>query len=579
MDLKLKDNLLFSLGSTISSNITSSCTTAYVKDCPNVSGINILRQCINLTRVRLDIGNVTSSLQELLSYSIYGGFNDNYEEQAKPRLVGTWTINYYYTNAMLAEAQAAFDGLTIVEDTTYNWETMLSNDLVAVQTIDDTAPNYNPAVAIILNNNNRGNVCPSPLIQGGGRFYISKAQAAVLTGINTWFRDITSVTDVNGIVTSDSTISYNFETFNEFQYFTSITSIGGGGDSTKGIFQNCTNLEEIILPTSLTTITTAAFCNASSLKALNIPNTVTSIKWYSLGITSSLEYLYIPCSIADFVFKINNQSSGSLICGKNTGNSVMIVKGAWTGYEDSNYRTFNFNKIICYSDVSVGAGAAHLIGPSILKVLGTFTISTTTDNTTIFGTTKKAFVEFMGQVSIANTNSRIGTGISSIVHLGRTSSIINALPINLNIDSITTIYVGRGISKADDQAIFDLYNADSNWSAYCGSGVPGAGKIDLWYNYHGIYRTYTVTNTLTNCTNSNSVVWPYITRGESYETTIVPDTGMTLGTVTVEMLDTDTTSGTYDTMVDITSSVYDSSTGEIKIPSVTGNVVITASAS
>src|SRR5574344_1062140 len=287
MDLKLKDNLLFSLGSTISSSITSSCTTAYVKDCPNVSGINILRQCTNLTRVRLDIGNVTSSLQELLSYSTYGGYNDNYEEQVKPRLVGTWTRNYYYTNAMLAEAQAAFDGLTIVEDTSYNWETMLANDLVAVQTIDSTKQNYNPAAAIILNDNSIGNV---GYTEEGLRYFATNADIATITTLPvTLFRGKTSVTDTNKIVTSNS-IAYDFTNFDEFKYWTGLTTItAGSSTSALGAFGGCTALTSIEIPEGVTTIGAYAFYVASALNRIVLPSTITTNSLYAFNGTSGMD--------------------------------------------------------------------------------------------------------------------------------------------------------------------------------------------------------------------------------------------------------------------------------------------------
>lgn len=74
---------------------------------------------------------------------------------------------------------------------------------------------------------------------------------------------------------------------------------------------------------------------------------------------------------------------------------------------------------------------------------------------------------------------------------------------------------------------------------------------------------YTVTNTLTNVTNSNNAT--KVNAGEAYSATLTADTGYTLGTVEVTMGGTD-----------ITSTAYDA--GTITIASVTGNIVITATA-
>lgn len=74
---------------------------------------------------------------------------------------------------------------------------------------------------------------------------------------------------------------------------------------------------------------------------------------------------------------------------------------------------------------------------------------------------------------------------------------------------------------------------------------------------------YTVTNTLTKCTNGNSNT--SVAENTSYIATITPDNGYKLDTVTVTMGD-----------ADVTSTVY--SNGKITINSVTGNIVITATA-
>lgn len=75
--------------------------------------------------------------------------------------------------------------------------------------------------------------------------------------------------------------------------------------------------------------------------------------------------------------------------------------------------------------------------------------------------------------------------------------------------------------------------------------------------------TYTVTNTLSHCTNSNSSI--SITEGTSYQSTIIPINGYILSNVTVTM------GG-----IDVTSTVV--SGNNINIPNVTGNIVINASA-
>lgn len=92
------------------------------------------------------------------------------------------------------------------------------------------------------------------------------------------------------------------------------------------------------------------------------------------------------------------------------------------------------------------------------------------------------------------------------------------------------------------------YQAGTTWSDYA-SQMEEASLITL---------------TLTSVSSSNKALM--VDLNESYTTTLVPDTGKTIGTVTVKMGGTD-----------ITSTAY--SAGVVTIASVTGNIEITASAS
>lgn len=84
----------------------------------------------------------------------------------------------------------------------------------------------------------------------------------------------------------------------------------------------------------------------------------------------------------------------------------------------------------------------------------------------------------------------------------------------------------------------------------------------LYYILDGT-TTFTITNTLTNCSTNSSK--PSAAYGTSYSATITANAGYTLSSVTVKMGGTD-----------ITSTAY--SGGVISIASVTGDIVITATA-
>lgn len=77
--------------------------------------------------------------------------------------------------------------------------------------------------------------------------------------------------------------------------------------------------------------------------------------------------------------------------------------------------------------------------------------------------------------------------------------------------------------------------------------------------------TYTLTQNLTNVTSD--VTATTIEEGGALEATLTADTGYTIDSVTVTMSE-----------ADITSTAWDSATSKVTIASVTGNVVITATA-
>lgn len=117
-----------------------------------------------------------------------------------------------------------------------------------------------------------------------------------------------------------------------------------------------------------------------------------------------------------------------------------------------------------------------------------------------------------------------------------------------------TIYTGNEVDEAVAAARVTLPRRIDQLEARIGN--------TLYYILDGT-TTFTITNTLTNCsTNSSKSSAVY---GTSYSATITANAGYTLSSVTVKMGGTD-----------ITSTAY--SGGVISIASVTGDIVITATA-
>ena len=115
---------------------------------------------------------------------------------------------------------------------------------------------------------------------------------------------------------------------------------------------------------------------------------------------------------------------------------------------------------------------------------------------------------------------------------------------------------GSGLSSAEKQLILTLFCK----AAYAedDAGVVYDALENLWTT-----TTRTITYNLSHVSSSNTTA--SVESGQSYTTTLTASTNYTINSVTVTM------GG-----VDITSTAY--SSGTVSIPSVTGNIVITASA-
>ena len=87
----------------------------------------------------------------------------------------------------------------------------------------------------------------------GSNGEITYEQAAAVTDLNSFFR------------------SSSIKTFEELQYFTSLTSLSNYA------FEECRDLTSIIIPNSVTSIGDYAFSNCRILPLISIPNSVTSI--------------------------------------------------------------------------------------------------------------------------------------------------------------------------------------------------------------------------------------------------------------------------------------------------------------
>ena len=144
------------------------------------------------------------------------------------------------------------------------------------------------------------------------------------------------------------------------------------------------------------------------------------------------------------------------------------------------------------------------------------------------------------------TQEQINTAIDQAIEDGK---ITGSGGINSTAKTLLETILRNAIYTTDQSA-----NITSLVSAL--SSSSGGNTPTITY--------YTITNTLTNCTNGNSN--SSVPENTSYIAIITANTGYKLDTVTVTMGGTDITSSSY-------------SNGQINITNVTGNIIITASAS
>lgn len=135
--------------------------------------------------------------------------------------------------------------------------------------------------------------------------------------------------------------------------------------------------------------------------------------------------------------------------------------------------------------------------------------------------------------------------------------VATATPVDTT-DSIIWSVSPSGICTVENGVVTPIKNGECVITAKCGEQTSTCNVT-----VSGITTKYTITNNLTNCTNSNSAT--IIEENGSYTATITATTGHTLGDVTVTMGGTDISSTAVSNRV-------------ITINSVTGNVIITANA-
>ncbi len=687
----------YSTGFSPVTDLFSKLTKVFIKNCPNTvsSGHDILKHSPNLSRVRLDVGNISGPISELKEYADnLTGYNDNYEEQTKPRIVGRFTLNDYYTNAELNYVRSKIDGLTVEEVVEYNLDLINELGTIAMQTLDPNSRNYNPAAAIKLHNLGYGTTLENPMISGGGRWYLTTEQANNITSLSSAFRELVSVVDTEMIVSDDATQEYDFTEFDELQYFrlgvlsekefdgcsklNSVIIPSTVSSLHSYVFRNCVDLETMYIPSSCNQFNgTSTFLNAFAnhpetsavyyggtlerwvsvngytggsnsnpishvkyfyinnelVKNIVIPETVTSLKSYAFAYYSTLETCMLHSgveSIGKMCFcNCNNLTDVNMSIFTTTAPTLdTYVFQHCRKLKDLTIKTLNSIAISYWSDDSGdGTGTLRILSninpPSNstnikyyyhdIIIKGNI-VTFNTNNLFVSGTflnfisnvqgESGAVVRIGGNINCNTKGSVLGGANYNLIELYGNINLTEVSTINNNnilngecttkyfhfyndetgnispsavgaLESGGRFYVGKGLSKVEDDAILDSYRNNSSWTDRYGA------VFRSWFDYNDSYKTYQVIEDLDHVENTNQCEFPFIQKGGSYYTSIRSASGYLLdpASVRVEIFSHDSTDATNGgSYVDITSTTYDSNTKEISIDNITGNIRITASA-
>lgn len=252
------------------------------RECPLIDGFDLLKTIAGANNTALSTVNVTlpaaisGPIADLIT--IANLWNSNTGEASNLKVYGSYTV----TDESLTTAQCAAIGYdpsgaaTQMSSKIYGLMVTIDQSTIVeiiLQSYDPNADGYNPAVCIILEQAGYGSYIDVNDKTKG--WFMTQTQASSISNFNHTFKGKTTVSDVNGIVGVVGT-SYNFTSFIEFKYFTSITLLSG----LKTNFSNTSLLDSIEFPNTLNTLNDQWCSNSRLMTAgfnMKFPVTLSTI--------------------------------------------------------------------------------------------------------------------------------------------------------------------------------------------------------------------------------------------------------------------------------------------------------------
>lgn len=253
-----------------------------------------------------------------------------------------------------------------------------------------------------------------------------------------------------------------------------ITSIGNYA------FQNCSNFKGELIFDSSVSIGVSAFygCNISKLVFRQIPSKF------------GANWAYSTNNLQELVFEFSNNINCSVIhgLGSESSNSVFRTNGDVTKASANSYYPGKFRRYYIggnltqpYSGPIFGNSnnrEVHIVGNINCTNASAAKLANIANS-------KLKFVEVGGVIN--NAGAIIGTNSAAcdngfIWHFAKTDGIACSPTIaSVSNSRVSKVYVGDGSSQEADQAVLNMYLADTDWAQY-------TSKLDLWYNYTGEFK-------------------------------------------------------------------------------------------
>ena len=294
------------------------------------------------------------------------------------------------------------------------------------------------------------------------------------------YEEAAAARSLTGVFSQYKTI----KSFDEFQYFTSITSIPSE------LFKECTMLESITFPEALRSIGSYVFYDCSSLSSIVIPDNVTELGDAAFGGCSSLSSIVIPDNVTELSYAAfaGCSSLTSAILGSGL---TSIGVSAFLGCSSlssivipdnvAKLSSSAFNGCTNLASVTLGSGLTS-IGVATFYDCSSLPSIAIPDNVTELGA--KAFYRCSSLSSIVIPDNVTELGVDAFYGCSSLASVTLGSGLALigdnafgDCSSLSSIVIPDNVTELGEKA---FYRCSNLASATLGSGLASIGASTFY---------------------------------------------------------------------------------------------------